>query len=579
MNVNPRTRRLARIVLGAWAVCVARPAPAQQADTTAAADLPAALAEEVVGWLNDPSIAQRDGDVLIAAGERQEGAIAVLDGDLTVGGTVAGDVYVVNGDVQLEPGAVIAGNLTVVGGEVENLEASTVTGEVVIHSGIFAYERVEGRVRYLRGPRPASSLSDRGGTADFLVTTGKSYNRVEGMPIAFGPRLQTAGSNPLRLQALAVYRSESGLSLDTDLMGYYVRADQYLGGRRELRVGATLHSVIDPIEEWHLSDLESGLATFLFHRDYRDHYQRKGWSASAAWEPRGTLRLVQLEWRWETHQTRPSGSPWSLFRNAEEWRPQPVIAEGKVGTLSLRTEYDSRTSSWNPAGGLLIKAQLEQVVSGSLTYPEVVDAATLDPVTFVDEARYGKSLTGLIDLRSYNRVNAVSRLNLRLVAGGSLTGDPLPPQRQSAIGGEGSLPGYSLFSGDCAARASRVRLVGPDGSARPDDLHPHYGCDAFGLLQAEFRGKLSFRFRWDAGPWREGSDESDRVWDFGWDMAPDWALFVDAGRGWAFHDRPSEDTLVNVGAGLLLDRIGVYVAVPVSGGSGANLFIRLGPRF
>ena len=124
-----------------------------------------------------------------------------------------------------------------------------------------------------------------------------------------------------------------------------------------------------------------------------------------------------------------------------------------------------------------------------------------------------------------------------------------------------------------------MRLVGPDGSARPDDLHPHYGCDAFGLLQAEFRGKLSFRFRWDAGPWREGSDESDRVWDFGWDMAPDWALFVDAGRGWTFHDRPSEDTLVNVGAGLLLDRIGVYVAVPVSGGSGANLFIRLGPRF
>ncbi len=567
------------IILGISATS-GTPLVGQQTDSSVTStDLPPALAERVAGWLNDPTIAQREGEVLITAGERHEGALAVLDGSLTVGGVVAGDVYVVNGDAVLLPGGVIEGNLTVVGGGVSDLEAARVTGAVVTHDGTFAYERVEGRVRYLRGPRPARSVDVGDGTADFLVTTGKSYNRVEGMPIAFGPRLRTEGSNPLHLQALAIYRSESGLSLNTDEMGYFVRADQYLGGRREFRVGLTLHSVLDPIEEWHLSDLESGLATFLFHRDYRDHYQRRGWSASTAWEPRGPLRLVQLEWRRDTHLTRPAGSPWSLFRNAEEWRPQPVVAEGRVGTLSLRGEFDSRTSVWNPASGLLVRAQLEQVVSSDLAYPSVVDAETLEPGALVPPSRYEHPLTGLLDLRSYNRVNAVSRLNFRLVAAGSLTGDPLPPQRQSSIGGEGSLPGYSLFAGDCGARASRVRLVGPDGTPRQDDLHPHYGCDAVTLLQAEFRGKLSFRFRWDAGPWRDGNDESDRVWDFGWDMAPDWALFVDAGRGWTFHDRPDTDTLVNVGAGLLLDRLGVYLAVPVSGGSGVNFFVRLGPRF
>src|SRR5690606_33321551 len=100
-----------------------------------------------------------------------------------------------------------------------------------------------------------------GGRSDFLLTTGRSYNRVEGLPIAFGPRLETESSNPLRLEALGVYRTESGLNLDPAEMGYFVRADQYLGGFREFRVGAQLYSVVDPIEAWQMTDLETGLST------------------------------------------------------------------------------------------------------------------------------------------------------------------------------------------------------------------------------------------------------------------------------------------------------------------------------
>jgi hypothetical protein len=548
-------------------------------DTTGRAELPASVAEEVARRLNDPSTDLRNGETVVAAGERHVGDLAVLDGNLVVAGTVDGGVLVVNGDMVVRPGGMITGDVTVVGGTVEDLALGRIAGEIVTYDESFAYERVAGRIRYLRGPRPARPRDDQAGYADFLITTGKSYNRVEGMPISFGPRLQTSSSNPLRLQALAIYRSESGLTLDPDEMGYFVRAEQYLAGRREFRIGGTLHSLIEPIEDWQLTDLESGIATFLLHQDFRDHYERRGWSAFASWEPRGSLHLVQLEWRSDKHETRISGSPWSLFRNADDWRAQPVIAEGRLGSLVLRAEYDSRTSTWNPASGWLVRGQLEQMVSGGVTYPNVVDAETLEAVSVVDQPRYGRSLNGLIDMRSYNRVNADSRLNIRVVAGGSLNRKPLPPQRQHALGGEGSLPGYPLFSADCGARRARVRRVEGGGFPGDETLFPHYGCDAFGLLQAEFRGKLSFRFRWDAGPWREGGEDTDRVWDFGWDMAPDWALFVDAGRGWTFHDRPDEDIRVNAGAGLLLDRIGVYVAVPLQGGSGVNLFVRLGPRF
>jgi hypothetical protein len=548
-------------------------------DTLAATELPVSDAEEIARHLNDPTLDRRDGDVTIAADERLEGDLAVLEGTLTIAGAIVGDVLVVNGNVAFETGGSVTGDVLIVGGEAVDLDLGRVDGQIVTYPEEFAYERVAGRIRYLRGPRPLRTGNERDGYADFLIATGKSYNRVEGMPISFGPRLETSGSNPLRLQALAIYRSESGFSIDPDEMGYFVRAEQFFAGHREFRVGLTLHSLIDPIEDWQLTDLESGLATFLLHRDYRDHYQRRGWSATASWEPNGSLHLVQLEWRSDTHESRASGSPWSLFRNADNWRPQPVVAEGRLRSAILRAQFDTRTSTVNPASGLLIRGHLEQVVSGTLAYPDVVDASSMQAISGGDEHDYGRFMSGLVDMRSYNRVNADSRLNFRIVAGGTLDRGPLPPQRQHALGGEGALPGYPLFSADCGARSRRVRLIDGQGTARSDDLHPHYGCDAFAMLQAEFRGKLSFRFRWDAGPWREGGEEPERVWDFGWDMRPDWALFVDAGRGWTFSDRPDENLLVNAGAGLLLDRIGVYLAVPLEGGSGVNLFVRLGPRF
>jgi hypothetical protein len=553
--------------------------PAAPTPPPATWDLPDAVAEEVIQRLNDPAVDVREGDVSVTASSPVVSDLAIVEGDLSVAGSINGDVIVVNGDIELLPGASITGNLTVLGGVLTRNEGR-VGGEIITYAQLLTFERMAGRFRLVLAPRIAAAEAERAGSSDFLIATGKSYNRVEGMPIAFGPRLETEGSNPFRLQALGIYRSEIGLRFDPAEMGYFVRAEQFIGGHREYRVGAELYSLIDPIEEWQVTDLESGLATFLFHRDFRDHYARQGWSLTADWEPAGRPHRIHIENRWESHDTRVVGSPWSLFRNAEAWRPQPIIAEGSFASIRALGEYDSRSSVWNPASGWLARVLIEHAFRAHLVQPDMVSPPSpgiMELRLIVPGRTYGSFSNGLVDLRSYNRVNAQSRLNLRLVAGGSLTGDALPPQRQHALGGEGSLPGYVLFSADCGARASHVLVASedPDGAV----YHSAYGCDAFTLLQAEFRGKLAFRFRWDAAPGREDDDSADRVWDFGWDMAPDWALFVDAARAWGFDDRPDEATRVNVGAGILLERIGLYLAVPLTGGTGTNIFLRLGPRF
>lgn len=573
----------------------AMPAAAQEpdvprGDTIRAFSLSPEIAEELIAFVNHPGTIQFSGRGRIPAERTVTGDVAVLGGPLIVAGRIEGRVVVINGDVELLPGAVITGDLTVAGGEISGTKNAVLGGVTTAYSEPLRYRRSGARIVRIGPAMPGDSeqRAEQDGERVFsrgelLIATGQSYNRVEGLPVVFGPVIETAGSNPLHLRALAIYRSESGLTIDTDRLGYYVRAEQYLGGRKRYRVGAAVHSLIDPIEDWRISDLENGLATFFLRRDYRDHYERRGWSVFAGIEPPGLPLSLAIEARREHHTSLPGGSPWTLFRNAESWRPQPLVAEGELSSVTLGTTFDTRSDAENPAWGWYVRGNVERSFGTELVRPAVrlVSGDGFIPGSEpVSEQRFGNFTAGFLDLRRYNRVSPDSRLNFRLLAGGSLNGSPLPPQRQHALGGAGSLPGYDLFRFDCGARSERVRRA--DEVEDAPAYFPRYGCDGFALVQAEYRGQLSLRFDWSGNP-RDGEPENgedqSRGWGPGWSMSPDWIVFVDAARAWAF-DRPgTEDVAVDLGVGLTLGKVGIFLAVPLNRGSGINVFARLGPRF
>jgi hypothetical protein len=551
--------------------------------------LPPEVGWRVVELYNRPTTLHFTGRTRIPAGQVIRGDVAVLAGSLVVAGRVEGSVAVINGDATLLPGASITGDLTVVGGEAAHDASAVVEGSVEVHRQRLYYRR-DGERLALRSP-PRSTTPRRAertarradeGRAEFMVASGQSYNRVEGLPIVFGPVLETGGAYPLRLRALAVYRTEAGLSLDTDRMGYYVRADQLLSRTFGLRVGGTFHSVIEAIEDWQVSNLESGLATFVLHRDHRDHYEREGWSLFADLELPGRPLTLGVEGRRELHRSVAAGNPWSLFRNAEPWRPQPLVGEGRLSALAVSAALDTRDRRRDPSTGWYVRGELERSLEAELMRPAGVFADTLAAGGFAvlpSEPLPGFQ-RGFVDIRRYNRTGPDARLNLRLLAGGSLDGSPLPPQRQHALGGAGTLPGYRLFSLDCGARASEVLRADelpPQGSDDAPRFVPAYGCDAFTLLQAEMRGRLGFRFRWDGDPW--GDRPARRGTDAWWISSPDWVVFVDAMRGWSYGSGHHEELAVDVGTGILLDRVGLYLAYPLRGSGGLNLFIRLSPRF
>lgn len=560
---------------------------AQEVDLLAD-DLPDAVAEEVVAFFNDPGTLRFSGASRIPAGRTIEGDLAILGGPLSIAGTIRGRVVVVNGDVQFEADGRILGDLLVIGGVVEGSTPESVAGGVTVYSERMRYRRRGAEITYAgegdeREPEISGNLGV--GSIRFTVRAGTNYNRVEGLPVVFGPILDTSGSNPLRLELLAIWRTDSGFTLDPDLMGYQVMAEQRLGGRREFSIGGTLHRQYHPIEAWGLSNLEASLATFLLHEDYRDYFQRQGWSVFGRYTPRSAPVSLKVEYREDEHEFGSVGSPWSVTRNSDPWRPQPLVAEGKLRSIAAEVELDTRNDRKEPSSGFLVQANVRGGVGGDWAYP-VYENPFLDifPPALVEPGPVETDFfQGFLDARSYNRIAPSATLNFRALLGGSLDGDPLPNQYQRALGGSGSMPGYDLFYGDCSARDVTVNRPAAGDEEAPVPVFAGYGCDRIAMFQVEVRSGFSFSV--DVG----GDEEDDRWrWIPVIDLSPGWSAFFNAGKGWALGDKlpggilPRDDTsdMMDLGLGLHLGGLAVYWAYPLAGDADKSKFlVRLSHRF
>jgi hypothetical protein len=373
-----------------------------------------------------------------------------------------------------------------------------------------------------------------------------------------------------------------GFDLNEDDFGYALRIEQSLGGRNTVAVGGTLFSTVDPIEDWGITNLEASLTTFVLHEDYRDYYERRGFSAYAEVRLPYTPVDFRAEYFDEDHDFMPVVSPWSITKNDDPWREQPLVAEGSVRFLEGSLTVDTRNDLSDPTDGWLIRASARRGLGGDLFIPAHFVSAegpadTVDPQEFETDF-----LTGFLDLRGYLRINPGASLNLRGVLGGALNEVPLPPQYQHALGGPGSLPGHHTFQQDCGAReVTRVFDHQAEGGVIRSDVFPSYGCDRFALFQAEFRGNLflDWGLGWDdeRDPW-----EDDWSWYPNIDFSPNWAAFFNAGQAWNI-DSDETDMLMDVGVGILFGDLGVYFAYPLtedgSGDRDGNFFIRLSRRF
>lgn len=572
MSVRVSTRPLAAL---AAALLAAAPLAAQPG-AEAGPELTADAADAVLSLYNRATTVRLHGESILPAGTELAGDLGVLDGPLVLAGRVRGSVVVINGDLRFEPGAEVGGDVIVVGGIVHGLASARVHGTATVYREPLRYRRDGDLLVQAPLPEKGSGLSAgrdfRFGRTDFTLAVRGAYNRVEGLPIAGGARIELGRSNPTLFEAVGIYRTESGLRLRDRDLGYALRIEQHMGGRRAVRLGLALRSEVRPIEDHGLSDRESSLAVFVLHRDFRDYYERSGRAAYLRIAPRGQPLSAVLELRDETHTSMPAGKPWSLLDNGREWRSQPVVAEGDLTSIAAQLTYDTRNEALEPSAGWYIAAELESGIGGALVSRVSVDSATGQPVLDRRAADH-RFHTALFDVRRYARTGPGSRLAIRALVAGSLDGGPLPPQRQHALGGEGSLPGYRPFQFDCGARRNRLGIVEEDVLVETE-FYPFYGCDRMALIQLEYQVRLPLPH-----------DLGRRVSGIDLGPPPSWVIFFDAGRTWneaaarGGRGAGQDDFAADAGFGLRLGRLGLYWAVPLSGGSeGMNFFVRVGPR-
>lgn len=549
--------------------------------------VPHDVADEVQQIFNATTSRRVSGDLTVPASEVIEGDVAVMAGRVIVAGRVTGRLVVINGSVVVRGAGRVAGPVTVIGGTVTTIGGGEVEGSaraypehVLVESDanhLVVRDESEDERWYRRRMTPRE-----GSRGDLRLVTARTYNRVEGLPLLLGPRAYLNFSwGRLTADAMGVLRSADRFELKSENLGHLLRAELQLGGTRGIRIGGRLEDVVAPVEEWHLSDSEVGLASFLLHRDYRDYYNRHGGSLSATGFVGDHLDAT-ISWTDERWSTPAARDPWSLFRDNQDWRPNPILDAGRFHLVRAGVRYDTRNDADDPWSGWYVTGEYEYGVGRIVEY-----GPTSRAIRDINPSGRNAFDRVLLDVRRYNRISAEAQLNLRLLAGGWLSGDDLPLQRRFSLGSAGSLPGYDfrqIRPGTDFLTCAGARIEGTPGGPRSPEGIPAQ-CERFALGQIEYRGEIGTSFFGLL-------DQERRRRRFGWGRSAEWVVFADAGRGWLVGPRvgdlqygagsfPGLHTFrADLGIGLRLDDLGLYLAKSVTDPrTPLNFFARLQPRF
>src|SRR5689334_21183746 len=405
-------------------------------------ELPHAVAEEAVNRYNAPTTTRLVGRSTLPPGNAWHGDVAVRGGPVAVGGRIEGTLLVINGDALLQSEAVITGDLIVIGGTVARAPGATVSGEVRVYQEPLAYRAKRKAAgggdeivlvppdlrRWFRNLGVEKSWGTQDSRSSLTLATGGTFNRVEGLPVVFGPLFDWKLHRNLRLRvdALGVFRTAGEFTDKRSDLGYIFRAELRSGEVPAYGVQFRAFDTVSPVEDWGLRNGEVGWSAFLFQRDYRDYYLSKGVAGRVFVQPERALQL-ELELRHDWQKSVSARDPWTLFRHDQPWRPNPPIDDGHYTALSGNVSFDSRNDRANPTAGWWLRARIEHSHSRDVTPQAGVPSAVRTAIATDGSYAFSRLF---LDFRRYLRVSPSGRVNLRLLAGGWVGGDALPLQQR-----------------------------------------------------------------------------------------------------------------------------------------------------
>jgi hypothetical protein len=234
-----------------------------------------------------------------------------------------------------------------------------------------------------------------------------------------------------------------------------------------LQVGGSVHDLTGSDDRWRLSDLEQSLVAVGFRNTFRDYYRRKGYQVHAAARPLATHEWL-VAWRSEEHLSLVNETDYGFFRDDEVFRANQPIQEGDLRSLILGYTFDTRGLAREEPGERFRRHLVDSLFG---QFSERDHGARLEwtsefaPASFDQDFDFSRHI---VNARAWIETAPTRTISGRALAG--FSDGTLPPQRVFAIGGIGTVHGYSfkeaagermlLFNGEFRQRFGRSPFAG-----------------------------------------------------------------------------------------------------------------------
>ncbi len=438
----------------------------------------------------DRKTVRHEENFTVASGDTLYENLMLSDGDLIVYGVVNGDILVLFGDIRLKAGSVINGNVTAVNGNIFQDKESYVSGNQIetnvknlFPAREFGKDYDEDVIDYYLGKytrrynRNYSSVRVGQSSQTLLFR----YNRVQGLFL--GIHFPKPVNSPKHKMALYGFL---GYGLSDKRLRYEAALDHGFFSARTYRfeLGGALYDKIESKDSWLITPTENTLAAFFLNDDYQDYYRRKGYELHLRQNLSSSARFG-LAYRVDRYSSVRKTTDWALFKDKDRFGPNPPIDEGLMKSWYALFLLDSRDDVHTPHAGWFLKLSLESSAKkrhSDFSFNQYV-----------------------FELRTYQRISAYERLDVRLKAATSVGTVPL--QKRFRMGGISTLrafPYRSIRAGNMDG--DRLLLVNLEYNIHPSLFNTPFGLDEdvryiifFDAGSVWLRQNVSTRDAWNAG--------------------------------------------------------------------------------
>ncbi len=367
-----------------------------------------------------------NGDTEIAERDTIHGDIVVKNGVLTIRGIVEGDVLVVNGDIELKSTSRVNGNVRAMNGSIIKSEGAYIEGYTEQSSNTSSgnnRKKKTYRAKYSYSFKPYFWNRENVFDDNFLFR----YNRVEGFFFGFGSEKNFYWDGSKVVSGFgsfgygfASHKWRMQLGLDR----------QFAASSSSLyEVGAEVHSFTDTKDEWIMNLGENNLTALFFREDFRDYYQREGFSVHSAWYTKDgdVSSMIDIRFLNDRYTSMSNQAEWAVF-GGNVFRSNPAVKIGIMKSVTVSAgistveKYRYRSEGWNA----FARAEYGgREFGGDFDFTQT-----------------------LVDLRRFQPLSNYDQINVRVRAG-ALEGVPII-QKSFELGGANTLPafGFKEFVGN-----------------------------------------------------------------------------------------------------------------------------------